>query len=235
MGRRNRFLDRFKLRPMFSPSPIPVHRSRHVLPSLNNKSDSTVGTSVSSSAPLTSVDAPTVQLMSPDHVRVSHAQSATSAGENLATCAPNIPTSTDQLQVLNQTNVQAVGPSQTESTPGPEVIEFSALWTKALEIADKKLHDNNLPLLNLKHFTSQSASENIEAVVKALNTLKEDHRKKRWSYTWCGKEVIVVERLGKILKWVDNYSKVVDCAIQANPQMTALFWAGVLGIMRVSI
>ena len=48
-------------------------------------------------------------------------------------------------------------------------------------------------------------------------------------------EVIVVERLGKILKWVDNYSKVVDCAIQANPQMAALLWAGVWGIMRVSI
>ena len=199
---------------MFSPSPIPVRRSRHVLPSLSNKSDSTVGTSVS---------------------RVSHAQSATSAGENLATCAPNIPTSTNQLQVLNQTNVQAVGPSQSESTPGPEVIELSPLWIKALEIADKKLHDNSLPLLNLKHFTSQSASENIEAVVKALNTLKEDHKKKRWSYTWRGKEVIVVERLGKILKWVDNYSKVVDCAIQANPQMAALLWAGVWGIMRVSI
>ena len=45
----------------------------------------------------------------------------------------------------------------------------SQVWAKALEIAKKKLSDNNLPSLDLTNLTSQSAEENIDAVVTALN------------------------------------------------------------------
>ncbi|KAF8432506.1 hypothetical protein BGX38DRAFT_248194 [Terfezia claveryi] len=106
--------------------------------------------------------------------------------------------------------VQAAAPPQTKSV--------SRVWTKALKLAEKKLNTNNLPPLNLTNLTSRSAEENIESIIKALNTLQEDDRKKRWSYTWRGKEVLVVERLRKILKKVEKYTKVVDIAIQANPQ-----------------
>ena len=77
--------------------------------------------------------------------------------------------------------------------------------------------------------------ENITAVVKALETLEKDNKKKGWSYTWCGKEVIVVERFGKILKCVANYTKVVDTAIQSNPQVSALVWACIRAIMQVRV
>ena len=77
------------------------------------------------------------------------------------------------------------------------------------------------------------AEENIEAVVKALITAQEDDKKKRWSYTWRGKEVIFVEHLGKALKSVEKYTKVVDTAISSNPQVSGLVWAGILAIMRV--
>ncbi|RPB17929.1 hypothetical protein L211DRAFT_431834, partial [Terfezia boudieri ATCC MYA-4762] len=60
------------------------------------------------------------------------------------------------------------------------------VWAKALELAEKKLNKNNLPPFNLTNLTSQSAEENIEAVVKALNAVQEDDKKKRWSYTWRG-------------------------------------------------
>ena len=153
------------------------------------------------------------------------------ASENLAspsTCALYSPTSTCQAQA------SAVLPTL---TPGPTVIEApthcSVVWAKALEIAIKKLNDNNLPPLDLTNLTSQSAEENIETVVKALNILQEDDNKKRWSYTWHGKEVIVVERLGHILKGIEKYSKTVDIAMQCNPQVSALVWAGVWAILRV--
>ncbi|RPB18295.1 hypothetical protein L211DRAFT_124964 [Terfezia boudieri ATCC MYA-4762] len=79
--------------------------------------------------------------------------------------------------------------------------------------------NNNLPPLKHTNLTSQSAEENIDAVVKALNAVQEDDRKKRWRYTWRGKEVVVVKRLGTILKNVGQYTKVVDTAIQSNPQV----------------
>ena len=109
------------------------------------------------------------------------------------------------------------------------------VWAKALEITKRKLSDNNLPPLNLTNLTSQSVEENVEAVVKALNMLQEDDKKKRWSYTWRGKKVIVVEHLGKILKTVEKYLQVVDTAKPRNPEMGALVWACVWAIMQVRI
>lgn len=111
----------------------------------------------------------------------------------------------------------------------------SMVWPKALEIAKEKLSVNNLPPLNLPSLTSQSAEENIEAVVQSLNDLQEDEQTKRWSYTWRGKKVIIVERLGEILRSIEKYSKVVDTAIQCYPQVSTLVWAGIQAIMRVRI
>ena len=126
---------------------------------------------------------------------------------------------------------------QTKSTPVPEIIiePSSVVWAKALKIAEKKLSDNNLPFLDPTNLTSQSAGENIRAVVEALDTLQKDEKKKQWSYTWCGKKIMIVEHLAKILKTVAPYSKVVDTAVQSNPQVAALVWAGVWAIMRVCI
>lgn len=129
--------------------------------------------------------------------------------------------------------------SQTKPTQVPDVIELppcsAVVWDKALGIAKKKLSYNNLPPLNLSNFISKSASENIEAIIKALNTLQEDNKKQRWSYTWRGREVIVVEHLRKILGIVEKYSKVVDTTTQSDLGVTALVWAGVQAIMRVRI
>ena len=120
-----------------------------------------------------------------------------------------------------------------ETVLPPRSPHSAVVWAKALEIVKKKLNDNNLPPLDVTNLTSQSAEENIETVVKALNTLQKDEKKKRWRYTWRGKDIIIVERLGKILKTMDLYSKTVDTAIQSNPQVSALIWAGVWVILRV--
>lgn len=125
--------------------------------------------------------------------------------------------------------------SEVPETKPPPDPHPSVDWLKTLEIAKKKLEENNLPPLNLINLTSQSAQENMGYVVKALEDLQSDDKKKRWSYTWCGKEVIVVERLGKILKSIDSYSKVVGTAIQVNPQAKALVWVGIWAIMQVCI
>ena len=73
----------------------------------------------------------------------------------------------------------------------------------------------------------------MKDVVNALIMSQEDDMKKRWNYTWRGKKIIVVKRLGKILKNVEKYTKVVDIAIQSNPQVSALVWAGIWAILRV--
>ena len=142
---------------------------------------------------------------------------------------PNIPT------------VRILHPPTPTSAPllGPNVAigsssHSSQVWATTLEIAEKKLSDNSLPPLDISTLTSQPG-ENIRVVVQKLTTLQEENIEKQWSYTRRGKEVRVMERLGKVLKIVDNYSKVVDIAIQSNPQVTALIWSSVRAIIQVAL
>ena len=114
---------------------------------------------------------------------------------------------------------------ETKPTPGPsttEPLSHSSIWMNALKIAEQKL-SNNKPPLNLSHLNSDSVEGNIGSIIEALRGVQEDDKKKRW----------IGERFGKILKCVEKYSKIVDTAIQANPQVAALVWAGIWGIIRV--
>ena len=155
-------------------------------------------------------------------IRISHEPIASANPVPPSTFTPHIPTSASHT-ALPQTKPTLVSSHS------------STVWAKTLEITKKKLIDNGLPPLDLTNFTSQSAEENMQAFVKALNTLQKDEKKKGWSYTWKGKKVLVMEHLGKILKSMEKYSKVVDIAIQSNPQVSALVWAGIWAIMRVRI
>ena len=136
---------------------------------------------------------------------------------------------------LSPTANNAPCPSTSAPPLGPNPSPHSSqVWEKALEIADKKLRENGLPQLDRTSLPSQSAEENIGAVVKGLNTLQEVCRENQWSYTWHGKKIIVMDRLGKILTIVGGYSVVVGTAVQTD-HVGALVWAGVHGIMRVCI
>lgn len=175
-------------------------------------------------------------------IRVSSSQSEPIASENPASSLICSPTSTLQPQAPAVTDVQAAVPTKTMSTPNSDVIESSphssAVWDKTLEIVRNKINDYNLPLASLEDFTiqsqSQSAEDNIRAVVKALDALQKEDKEKRWKYTWRGKEIIIVERLENIRKNMDQYLNIVGTAIQSSRQ-GALVWAGIMMIMQVSI
>ena len=180
-------------------------------------------------SPFASVSAPTV--------RVSYCEPIAGDNPTSSTHALHSPTSTTHVQAPTKTDVHTAILPHTKSIPGPGVIgpssQSSVVWAKTLEIAKQKLSDKNLPPLDLTNITSQSAEENIEAVIKTLITIQKDDKRKQWSYNWRGKEVIVVEHLGKFLKTAEKYSKVVDTAVQSNPEVTALVWAGIRAIMQV--
>ena len=91
-----------------------------------------------------------------------------------------------------------------------------------MKIAEQKL-SNNKPPLKLPHLNSGSAEGNISSIIGALKDTQGDDKKKRW----------IGEPFGKILKCVESYSKIVQTAIQANPQVAALVWAGIWGIIQV--
>lgn len=262
ISRRRHFFPKFKLPSSSRPSSLPPSPSPSPSPSLgiechNNTTDLLIATSTSpalSARPHTSYSrSPPPPYSLPAAVssrshrshsssdlrrsssvsvsaqigQISHLQSEPTASENLAPpSTPNIPVPTWQVPPTKLTsNLDDVQPSSYSSM----------VWAKALEIAKKKLSENKLPPLSHAGLTSQSAEENIGCVMNVLDTLNRDDEKKRWRYTWRGEEVIVVKRLGKILKGVDKYSGVVGTAIQSDPLVSALVWAGILVIMRVRI
>ena len=168
-------------------------------------------------------------------IRVSPSPPERTASENpepSSNCPTNIQTPTCQVRGLGETHTAELQMDPRIIKPPPH---SSVVWIQALEIAKKKLSENNLPSLDLTNITSQSAEENIQAVFKSLNALQEDQKKKRWSYTWRGRDIVVVERLGDILRSMEKYSKIVDTVVQYDPQASALIWAGIQGIMRVAL
>ena len=140
----------------------------------------------------------------------------------------HVPSSASRVQSLAKTDVHTKVQPETKSTSGPDIIDVA--WAAALKIAKDKL-GGSFPL----ELTNRTPGDNIRSVIEALKTLQKDEKKKRWSYTWRGRQVMIVERLGRILKIVEPYSKGVNTAIQANPHVAALVWAGVWAIMRVGI
>ena len=128
-----------------------------------------------------------------------------------------------EIWILAKIDVHTAVLPEAKPTPGPSTTEpllKSSVWTSALKLAEQKLRYNKLPPINLN---SDPAEENIGSIIKALKNVQGDDKKNSW----------IGEHFGKILKCVEKYSKIVDIAIQANPQVAALVWAGIWGMIRV--
>ena len=141
----------------------------------------------------------------------------------------------DPAQASDSLTKAVQGPLQpkpaTLAPPPPQ------LWDQTLEIVKRKLSINNTPFsLDDNKLHSQSAIENIQAIIQMLERAQKDEQKRRLRFPgWHGKEIVVVERLGKALKTMDKYATIVDVAIQHSPEVTALVWAGVRGMLQVRI
>ena len=122
--------------------------------------------------------------------------------------------------------------SDTKNSPTPSA--SSQLWQKALEVAQGSLAKYGLPSIELGGTNSQSATDNIQSLVTELETAHQENKDKQWHYKdRHGNEVALVERLGKIVKSINKYAKIVDTTIQHHPNITSLVWAGARTILQV--
>ena len=127
-----------------------------------------------------------------------------------------------------------MGAAKSSGAVGPPYA--SAVWTQTFKIAEQKLKDSKLPPLDTTKLTSESANENIGAVIQSLNALREDKQNKQWGYTARdGRKVIFAERVGEILRSVEPYIKIVDTVAQCDPIVGALVWGGIQAIIQVCI
>ncbi|KAI5782397.1 WD40-repeat-containing domain protein [Peziza echinospora] len=81
---------------------------------------------------------------------------------------------------------------------------------------------------------TSATRETLELIIKDLGCARTEALQAQWRYTnRDGHEVIVVERMGRLLNGIEDYAKIVDVAIQHHPDVTALIWAGVRLILQV--
>jgi len=102
----------------------------------------------SGGSPSSSAQGSSTMSVSVPIIQISDSQTESIASENPAppsTCSPHIPTSTCHVQAPAEISVHPAVLPQTKSASGPGTIEPSSqVWAKALEMAKKKLSDNNL-------------------------------------------------------------------------------------------
>ena len=150
----------------------------------------------------------------------------TSAGLGGAQTNPDLGSGTESPSQLSRNSPESTKEKLIQT-------RLAAVWERTLKIANQTMIDNNLPPLDLDNLKSQSAEENMQSVIRKLETAHAQDKTAQWRYTWRGREIIVVERLGKILRGVQNHATIVDTAIQHSPEITALVWGGARAILQV--
>lgn len=111
-----------------------------------------------------------------------------------------------------------------------------SVWDLTVQLAAKKLQEHGLQWpspLDPASLNSISATKNIQSLVETLESHRKEAKRKQWNYTFRGKKIVVAQRLEKIFRTVDKYTRVVDTAIQHSPEITALAWAGVRFMLQV--
>jgi len=104
----------------------------------------------------------------------------------------------------------------------PSVLPIERIWQRSIDLAQERLKEKKLPLLELSSPTFKSVigvSSPVEDLKRTINQSGKGPAADRWR---------------KILKTIDSYAKLVDTAIQHSPAITALVWAGVRTILQVS-
>lgn len=99
--------------------------------------------------------------------------------------------------------------------------QIEHIWQQAFDLAQEKLKEKKLPLLEPSDPTFKSAADITSTVGDLQRTIGQ-----RGNGPGVG-------RWRKILKTIDSYARIVDTAIQHNPAITSLVWAGVRAILQV--
>jgi hypothetical protein len=75
----------------------------------------------------------------------------------------------------------------------------------------------------------------VDEVLTEAVTQQKALAAKRWKATIGGKEVILRDVLGKIVRWIDHFKAAGDIAVQFNSGAASLPWAAVRFLLQVAV
>ena len=101
------------------------------------------------------------------------------------------------------------------------------LWKKAVDsLSDEDKQDVD--------FTGYNKLGILDDVLAAVEKGKRTCLEKRWKYRKEGHDIIIRDKLEKVVTWVNKIKEVGDTVVQYDPGHAALPWAGVRLILQVS-
>ena len=104
---------------------------------------------------------------------------------------------------------------------------FEDLWKRAVD----SLSDEDKQNVD---FTGYDKLGILDDVLAAVEKGKRTCLEKRWKYRKDGHDIIIRDKLEKVVTWVNKIKEVGDTVVQYDPGHAALPWAGVRLILQVS-
>jgi hypothetical protein len=151
------------------------------------------------------------------------------------------PSSTSQPSLQSPTPTSDGEPSQHGiiiSTPLQNASSDTAahpcpsLWQRVHSIAKDQLSKKEREEFDLPTATG---NDSIESAISAAKGAHKAAKDRRWVYrSKQGNDIVVMERVGRILRGMENYAKIGDILIQSSPEITALVWGAARFILQVS-
>ncbi|KAF8850217.1 hypothetical protein BDZ45DRAFT_205985 [Acephala macrosclerotiorum] len=102
------------------------------------------------------------------------------------------------------------------------------LWKRAIDT----LNDDIKRDIDLKQTDQLIKIE--DDVLAAVQGGKETCKKKRWRHRKGGHDIIIRDKLEKIVKWVEKFVEVGDTIVQYDPGHAALPWASVRFLLKIA-
>ncbi|KAJ6180539.1 hypothetical protein N7519_011000 [Penicillium mononematosum] len=105
----------------------------------------------------------------------------------------------------------------------------TGLWLTALEALDSHLKESLGDILKVQK------GDIVSAILKEAERKKKLCLQKRWKVQLRGKTIVLRDLFDKIIAWVNQFSAVVDVAVQFDPGSASLPWAGVRFLLHVAV
>jgi hypothetical protein len=121
----------------------------------------------------------------------------------------------------------ATPPAATKGLPAVSSSSYAEdLWMKAVE----ELSDENKKDID---FTRTDKRAILDDVLAAVEKGKQICIQKRWKYRKGDREIIIRDKLEKVVTWVNTFKGVCNTVVQYDPGHAALPWAGVKFLLQV--
>jgi hypothetical protein len=149
--------------------------------------------------------------------------------------SPSVPPSDPKTAAKRNASAPGPQPGHGTNSPPPPTVQksnYPDLWLEALGkllSEERKAVETLIPSQRGVHETTQL----LDQVKDAVQQQGDKHSEKRWTITFRGQQVVLRDKVQKVLVWVDKFKEIGDTVVIYDPVHMALPWAGFRFLLQV--